>query len=142
MPVKTYYRKDLARQHLETALALFAEGNDYGSVVTLAGAADEVFGKFLVSEGKENSLEALKRAVLAIHLMLFGEPTPPKYIADRANMAKNSLKHWDLGDPKLVKFDMRQESIDMLNRAIDNYWLLKEDLTPAMERFVREVLRA
>jgi len=142
MPVKAYYREDLARQHLETALALFAEGKDYASVVTLAGAADEVFGKFLVAEGKENSLEALKRAVAAIHLKLYGEPTPPKHIADRANKAKNSLKHWDVGDPKLVKFDLKQESIDMLSRAIDNYWLLKEDITPAMERFEREVLRA
>jgi hypothetical protein len=142
MTVKAYYREDLARQHLDTALTLFAEGNDFGSAITLAGAADEVFGKFLTAEGKENSLEALKCAVAAIHLKLYGEPTPPKHIADRANMAKNSLKHWDVGDAKLVKFDLRQEAIDMLSRAIDNYWLLKEDLTPAMEKFEREVLRA
>lgn len=142
MPVKAYYREDLARQHLETALALFAEGKDYGSVVTLAGAADEVFGKLLIAEGKECSLEAIKRAVAAIHLKLYGEPTPQKQISDRANMAKNCLKHWDVGDPKIVKFDLKQESIDMLSRAIDNYWLLKEDLSPAMEWFQREVLRA
>jgi hypothetical protein len=142
MPVKAYYREDLALQHLETALALFAEGKDYGSVITLAGAADEVFGKFLLAEGKESSLEALKRAVVAIHLKLYGEPTPPKHIADRANKAKNTLKHWDVGDDMIVKFDLVQESKDMLSRAIDNYWLLKEDLTPAMEKFEREVLRA
>jgi hypothetical protein len=142
MPVKAHYREDLARQHLETALSLFEAGNDYGSVVTLAGAADEVFGKFLVAEGKENSLESLKKAVAAIHLKLYGEPTDPKHIADRANRAKNSLKHWDVADERLVKFDLKQEAIDMLSRAIDNYWTLKEDLTPAMEKFQREVLRA
>lgn len=142
MSLKSYYRDDLALQHLETALALFAEGRDYGSVVTLAGAAEEVFGKFLKAAGKENSLEALKRAVVAIHLKLYGEPTPPKHIADRVNRAKNSLKHWGDGDDTLLKLDLKQESMDMLSRAIDNYWLLKEELTPAMERFEREVLRA
>ena len=59
-----------------------------------------------------------------------------------ANRAKNSLKHWDVDDDRLVKFDLRREAIDMLSRAIDNYWILKEDLTPEMERFEREVLRA
>jgi hypothetical protein len=142
MSVKAYCREDLALQHLETALALFAEGKDYGSVITLAGAADEVFGKFLLAEGKESSLESLKQAVAAIHLKLYGESTPPKHIADRANKAKNTLKHWDKGDDMIVKFDLLQESKDMLSRAIDNYWILKEDLTPAMEKFEREVLRA
>lgn len=141
MTTKAYYREDLALQHLESALSLFVAGADYGSVITLAGAADEVFGKFLIAEGKENSLQGLKEAVAAIHLKLYGEPTPPKHIADRANRAKNTLKHWDVGDDKIVKLDLRQESIDMLNRAIDNYWLLKEDLTPAMEKFSRESRR-
>lgn len=139
MAVKAYYREDLALQHLETALSLFIGGKDYASVITLAGAADEVFGKFLAAEGKENSLESLKVAVAAIHLRLYGESMPPKHIADRANRAKNSLKHWDIGDDRLVKFDLRLEAIDMLNRAIDNYWLLKEDLTPSMEAFEREL---
>jgi hypothetical protein len=136
MSVRAYYRSDLALAQLETALRLFAEGQEYASVITLAGAADEIFGKFLVSSGRENSLEALTKAVAAIHEKLYGEPTAPKHIAERANLAKNSLKHWDK-DNQIVKLDLAQEARDILNRAIDNYWMLEEKLTPAMERFQR-----
>jgi hypothetical protein len=140
--VRAYYRSDLALSQLETALRLYFEGKDYASVVTLAGAADEVFGKLLTAAGKESSLETLKKAACAIHERLYGEPTPPKQIADWANRARNNLKHWDEGDPMLVKFDLQQEAKDMLFRAIDNYWLLEENLSAAMEKFQREALAA
>ena len=138
MPIRADYREDLAFTQLETALRLFFEGNHFASVVTLAGAADEIFGKLLSAAGKENSLESLKKAVAAIDQRLFGEPGNPAEIASRANRAKNSLKHWDIGQPLIVKLDLEQEAKDMLFRAIDNYWMLKETLSPAMERFQRE----
>ena len=56
-----------------------------------------------------------------------------------AGQARNCLKHWNEGDSEIVKFDLAEEARDMLNRAIDNYWMLKEDLTPAMEEFQRAV---
>ncbi len=142
MTVRAYYRSDLALAQLETALRLFAEGEEFASVITLAGAADEIFGKFLASSGRESSLEALKKAVSAIHEKLYGEPTAPKHIADRANLARNNLKHWDDGDPQIVKHDLVEEARDMLNREIDNYWSLEEKLTPAMERFQRANMSA
>jgi len=140
MPIRADYRDDLALRQLETALRLFYKGDDFASVITLAGAADEIFGKLLASSGKENSLESLKNAVAAIHQKLYGEPIDPSEIASRANRAKNSLKHWDEGQPLIVKLDLEQEAKDMLTRAIDNYWGLKETLTPSMERFQRELM--
>jgi hypothetical protein len=138
MPIRADYREDLALTQLETALRLFFEGSDFASVVTLAGAADEIFGKLLFAAGNENSLESLKKAVAAIHLRLNGEPGNPTEIAGQANRAKNSLKHWDIGQPLIVKLDLEQEAKDMLFRAVDNYWMLKESLSPMMERFQRE----
>ncbi len=135
MAIRAYYRDDLALSQLETALSLFFEGKDFASVVTLAGAADEVFGKFLSAEGKESSLETLKIAGAKIHEWLYGEPGNPQQIANRANLAKNSIKHWDIEQPVIIKLDLKQEAKDMLSRAIDNYWLLKETLSPAMEKF-------
>jgi hypothetical protein len=138
MAVRAYYRDELALTQLETALRLFFEGNDFASVITLAGAADEILGKLLVSDGRENSLEVLKKSVAAIYQKLDGGTIDASEIADRANRTKNSLKHWDKGQPLVVKVDLAQEASDMLFRAIDNYWALKETLTPAMERFQRE----
>jgi hypothetical protein len=140
--LRAYYRSDLALQQLETALRIYFEGEDLASVVTLAGAADEIFGKLLVASGRDSSIESLKKAVVAIHQKLYGEPTDPKHVAERANRARNSLKHWDVGQPQIVKFDLAQEARDMLYRAIDNYWLLEQKLSPAMERFQRETISA
>jgi len=140
MTIRAYYVEDLAHQQLETALRLFNEGQDFASVVTLAGAADEIFGKLLILAGHDNALEELKKAVAKIHLHLYGEPIDPQEIADRANRAKNRLKHWDKGQPEIIQLDLAQEAKDMLFRATDNYWALREKLTPAMEQFQRETL--
>ena len=137
---RAYYREDLVLQQLQTALRLYFEGSDLASVITLAGAADEVLGKLLDASGQPSSLETLKTAVLAIHEKLYGEAGNPKHIADRANNARNSLKHWDEGQPTIICLDLAQEASDMLFRAIDNYWLLKQELTPEMERFQRDVV--
>lgn len=142
MTVRAYYRDDLALAQLEAALRIFFEGSDFASAITLAGAADEIFGKLLSSSGRENSLEVIKKAVAAIHQKLYGETIEPSQIADRANRAKNSIKHWDPQQSLIVKLDLAQEAGDMLCRAIDNYWALKETLTPAMERFQREIIAA
>jgi len=140
MPVRAYYRSTLALAQLETALRLyFEEGADNASVITLAGAAEEIFGKLLTAAGKDNSIESMKRAVGEIHLKLYGEATPPKHIADRANHARNSLKHWDPGEREIIKLDLRQEAQDMLFRAVENYWLLESNLSERMERFQREI---
>jgi hypothetical protein len=56
---------------------------------------------------------------------------------DRANLARNSLKH--LKGPH-VTLGTKVEAEDMLDRAISNYWLLEKTMTPAMERFQREVI--
>ena len=140
MSIRADYREDLALRQLETALRLFFEGSDFASVITLAGAADEIFGKLLSAEGKQNSLESLKKSVAKIHQWLYSEPGDPSEIARRANRARNSLKHWDIGQTLIVKLDFEQEAKDMLFRAIDNYWMLKESLSPAMEKFQRETV--
>ena len=142
VPVRAYYREDLALAQLQTALRIYFDSGDHGSVITLAGAADEIFGKLLAASGRDNSLNSLIAAVTAIQQKLFGEALEPKQIADRANAARNSLKHWDVGDTEIVNFDLETEARDMLNRAIDNYWTLKQELTPEMERFQREMQAA
>jgi hypothetical protein len=132
----------MALRQLETALGLYFEGHDLYSVITLAGAADEVFGQVLRAQGQEPRLEEIKKSVAAIHKKLYGSEIPPKTVAESANRARNSLKHWSEGQPLVVEFDLVEEAKDMVERGIANYWALYGDLTAAMERFEREVLRA
>ena len=138
MPEQAYDRKCIALTQLETALRIFFEGHDYFSVITLAGAAEEIFGKMLSKSGKGNSIEELTAGAEAVYRHLFGEEVGAKDFADRANRARNALKHLDVGGEPTFTLDTREEAIDMLNRAIDNYWLLEESLTTAMEKFSRE----
>ena len=137
MTEQAYDKECIALAQLETALRLFNEGQDYFSVVTLAGAADEILGKLLSALGRDTSLESLTKASMAIHKHLFGEAGDKKGFANRANRARNALKHLNSGGSPTITLDIRQEAVDMLNRAIDNYWDLKSSLTPAMTAFSR-----
>jgi len=134
--------KCMALTQLETALRLYFERQDYYSVVTLAGAADEIFGKLLTAKGLDCSIETIKKSVAAIHTHLTGSVLGSSEIVERANHARNALKHWSPGDPLIVTFDSLEEAKDMLNRAIDNYWALEKQLSPAMARFQRECMAA
>jgi len=137
MPIQSFDQKCIALAQLETSLRLYFEGSDYFSVITLAGAAEEIFGKMLSAKGIENSLESKKRTVSQISQKLFGARVSPRWTADRANKARNVLKH--LTSPT-VTFDLKEEARDILDRAISNYCLLEEWLTPAMERFYHEAM--
>lgn len=105
------------------------------SVTALAGNADELFGKMLIARGMDSSLDGLKKAVSEIHSYLFHEELSEALVVDRANRAKNAIKHG--ARAPTVTFDAEEEAKDMLNRAIDNYWTLEKWLTPAMEQFQR-----
>ncbi len=142
MAVQGHDRRYMALTQLETALRLYFECQNYYSVVALAGAADETFGQLLTAKGLDSSIETIKKSVVAIHKHLTGEVIDPSAVADRANHARNALKHWSTGQPLVVSFDSLEEAQDMLNRAIDNYWALEQQLSPAMERFQRESMAA
>lgn len=137
MAEASYDKECIALAQLETALHLFGEDQDHFSVITLAGAADEILGKLVIARGGQSSLDSLTTASAAIYQHLFNEPGDTKGFADRANRARNALKHIDASGAPTVTLDLWQEAVDMLNRAIDNYWTLKTSLTPAMEAFSR-----
>ena len=139
---QTFDKKCVALTQLETAIRLYFEGEDYFSAITLAGAAEEILGKLVTEKGLDNSLESLKVAAVKIHKRLFGSETTPKNIADVANRARNAMKHLNATVGSTLTFDPKENAEDMLNRAVDNYWLLEEWLTPAMERFQREITEA
>lgn len=137
MGEQTYEQKGVALTQLETALRLFSEGQDFFSVITLAGAAEEILGKLLTARGGESSLTSLKKAVIAMHHHLYGEPVDERVVVERANRARTVLKHLKADGAPTFALDARQEAIDLLERAIDNYWSLESWLTPAMEEFER-----
>ncbi len=142
--LRSYDKKCIALAQLESALRLYGSRDsheDLLSVITLAGAAEEILGKLIERRGKNNALDSLKATTAAVYKYLFpGDVMDDKILkrsADRANRARNALKHLDAGGNPTVELDLPQEAVDILTRAIDNYWLLEESLTPAMGEFER-----
>jgi hypothetical protein len=137
MALQAYDKKDIALAQLEVALRLFKEAAEpeLFAVITLAGAAEEILGKLVERSGLTNSFTSLAEATAVMHTCLFQEPGDEKTIRDRINRARNSLKHLDAGGGPTVTLDLREEAVDILRRAIDNYWDLEQSQTPAMEAF-------
>jgi len=137
MTVESHSKRIIALTQLETALRLLGEGEDYYSVVTLAGAADEILGRLLESQGGLSALASLTKAAAAIHTKVHGTPYSEKVFIERANLARNALKHLHAGGADQVSLDIEEEAADMLDRAVSNYWALTQSITPAMEAFER-----
>ena len=138
MATQAYDKKCIALAQLETALRLFRDGGDLFSVITLAGAAEEILGELVEKRGRDNSLESLKKAAGAIHKLATGESldeTGLTIFAKRANRARNAVKHLKAGGEPTITLDVREEAVDILTRAVDNYWLLEDSVTPAMGEF-------
>jgi hypothetical protein len=124
MTERTYEKLDIARQQFDTALRLFFEGADYFSVVTLAGAAEEIFGKELEHHGLTPTLQNMSEIGAKVSALMDQPPATVKEIRDRANHARNNLKHHSPQSDSTVTIDIRQEAIDMLSRAFDNATML------------------
>ena len=133
----SYKKRDIAIKQLETAIRLYEEQLDPFSVITLAGAAEEILGKCVRASGKVNSLDTLEKVASEIQ-RIEGEQRPVK-VAWRANYARNHSKHWDEAEGDSVSIDAWQEARDMLTRATDNYWLLDECDSPPIESFFQQV---
>lgn len=127
----------VSRIQIETAVRMYFETN-YVAAITLAGAAEEILGKLVEDAGGQSAFASLRQATVDLHQRLYGEPLEHKVVADRANAARNSLKHLRTSMGESVEFDPVEEASHMLSRAIANYWSFTTTLTPAMERFERE----
>ena len=142
MSIQTFDKKCIALSQLETAICLYFKGEDYFSTITLAGAAEEIFGKLVANKGLDNSLESLKEAAIKVHNIIYNTEVPPKEIAFVANRARNAMKHLNATEGPTFTFDPKENAIDMIERAISNYWILEEWLTPAMKKFEKENIDA
>ena len=133
--IRTYQKVEIAQRQLATAIRLFLEGKDFFSVVTLAGAADEILGKELEHRGLVSALRNTSEIGARVSAAFDKPPSTAQEIRDRANYARNHLKHH--GDPNAatITVDIRQEAIDMLSRAFDNATMLDGPWSPEMYEY-------
>lgn len=132
----TLTKTEVAAHQLERALRVFLDEADYVCAITLAGASEEILGKLLEKSGKEHSLGSFVNACVAIGKNVHGEEWSLKVFVTMANEFRDGLKHYTDGQPITVP---REAAVEILNRAIDNYWSLTQQETPFMRRFREEV---
>lgn len=131
----------IAESQLNTAFALFFEqegrsGQEgYYSVITLAGAAEELLGKLLGDRKLENSLGLVKRLVASQFKEDTGISLLESEVQRALNAPKNMLKHGSSGAP--IEFDAKQSARSMLIRASMNYYKLTSEMTDTMKLFWR-----
>ncbi|MBI3527322.1 MAG: hypothetical protein HY067_05065 [Betaproteobacteria bacterium] len=131
----TLTRVEIAEHQLERALQLFLDEKDYVCAITLAGASEEILGKLLEKEGKEHALGSFITACVATGKVVYNENWSQKLFADMANSFRNDLKHYT--NERSVTIP-REAAVEILDRAIENFWALASRETPNMRRFMEE----
>ncbi|MCM0084277.1 hypothetical protein L4X63_22080 [Geomonas sp. Red32] len=121
MDIQRYPKSDIALNQIETALVIYFGGGDLFSVVTLAGAAEELIGQLLASREERGFFKPLFEIL-------------------RPGKRRNEEEPLVLGETgEFIHTDPRHEAIFLLGRSIDDYRKLTGAVTPSMARFDREV---
>lgn len=128
----SYHRIEIAKAHLHRTIVLFVEEKDFINAITLAGAAEEVLGKFA---SEANLTPAMEELTDSLHNKLGGSIDKKKIRNDYLNRAKNSLKHFNQGDDETVEIEPEEEAISMIVRAATNLFLVEGQLTEHAEIF-------
>ncbi len=126
---RQHKKKDIALEFLGTACDCYNHGK-YFSALHLAGASEEILGKYLKSLDIDHALKSEIEAFKSFRQEIYGKETSDKYAWDFLNRAKNSAKHMsDLSD-EILESDSKKESEEVLVRAFTNLCRMGEDLAP------------
>ena len=124
------HKKEIAKRQIETALDMFFSGGDLVSIITLAGAGEEILGVLLRRAGKN----AMMDHIVKLDKQLTGAGRPFNIVNEESNGIRNALKH--ANNPLEDELEVDPEhAVALLARAIANYASLESDLTLQMNRF-------
>lgn len=121
---------DAAEQQIRTAIDLYFLKGDYISVMTLAGAAEEICGNILKRRGVENILSIIFSEAVKQDLMISKSD-----LYNCASSLRNALKHATNEVEDQFVFDDEAATL-MLIRAVINYQLCERALPTEIENFI------
>jgi hypothetical protein len=127
-------KADIAAEYLRDSISLWRSGHYY-SALTLAGAADEILGKYIeylpanFASIRLTNRSALNTKVVAYASSspMFGMQTTEKQIRDQLLKPKNSAKHYGVQSEDSVDFDSQFEAGELILNAISNYRMVFPD---------------
>ena len=121
MAEQTYDRLELAKIQLDTALDLFLDQRNSPAAITLAGAAENIFGRALAIRGSKAALKSAYDSIAETHQILYKEKLDEKTFTSHKNRIRDALKHLqDKNGGPTVTVDLENAACWMLVRAIHN----------------------
>ena len=125
-----------AERQIRTAVVLFFNGGDLLSVMTLAGAAEEICGNLLRRSGKKNIIGVMYDEAVRQGLALTRAD-----VYNRASRLRNALKHATAPEEDTFVFD-DEAAVLMLVRAVINFQLTGAKLPGDIEHFIQWVQKS
>lgn len=122
MSITKTNKLEIATSQLQHAISLFLNERELISAITLACAAEEIFGKLAAQSGLIPSLTRRAEGARALHKHLWNSDPGIKSYVEIKNKTRNELKHLVSGAP--IEVDLEEEAIRLLDRAVENYRLL------------------
>jgi len=121
----------IADEMLESAIESYLDGQKYFSALHLAGAAQEIYGKWLrINGGQDFTTMMLDQAAKFID-----EPIDRKAIKKEDKRPKNSIKHMDNEADRFAYLNLKLDSFMAITDAFTEYSMLKRNETPNIIRF-------
>lgn len=117
----------IADEMLETAIELYLDSQKYFSSLHLAGAAQEIYGKWLMMNGSRNFDTVLLDAMGA-------SPDNRKSLLKSVNRSKNSVKHIDNKDDRYVVLQPQEDAYMKILTAFMEYRELERGMTNNINR--------
>lgn len=119
--IREYDKLDIAIEHFNLALREYVRGENLFSVIHLAGAAEEMLGKIAELENRESAfVRSIKR--FRSWFDIAGKDTPSNREINKFILhAKNSVKHLNGNEDRIVEFDLNREADELIRRAIENF---------------------
>jgi len=128
---------DIAVHQLHRSISLFLHERDFICSISLACAADTdgILGGLLKRKGKENTHDQHKKA-----LKKYNHGLSDKEINDlHLNTVRNEFKHATREDNETKDYALETECIMCITRGVNNYILLKSEVTSLTAEFIKWV---
>lgn len=125
---------DIALVHLETAIDLFLDKQNYICAATLAGASEEILGKIVTRLGRPNAFKELCSTLKTKYNLSILEQKIGK---DYVNYPRNELKHFDFPERETLEIDDQAVAAGLITRALINLVQHDQSITHNTEMFMK-----
>jgi len=123
----------IADEMLETAIELFLDEEKYFPSLHLAGAAQEVYGKWIrINGGKDHTT-----TMLDLYEKTSSEPIDKRSIKKEDKRPKNTIKHLENKNDRYALLNPELDSLLLLSEAVTEHVKLKREKTLNIERFIK-----